>query len=410
MRRPPERLRSGPRRQESLALSTSPRPQALPPALSRWRAPVAIAALAALTGCSTVSELFSGDKIDYRAKSAKAAPLEVPPDLTQLARDGRFQAPGGVVSAAATATAPVSPAPGAGVAAGAPAVVAPSAVPGLRIERQGNQRWLVADAKPEVLWPQVRNFWLERGFTLDTESADTGVMETNWAENRAKLPQDGVRAVIGRLLDNFYDTGERDRFRTRIERTATGSEIYLAHRGMEEVFIDNTREQTQWRPRASDPGLEAEFLSRLMLRLGAKEEVARPAVVAAAPEVPARARVVPGTPGTIELDEGFDRAWRRVGIALDRGGFTVEDRDRAAGLYFVRYVPPGAPQREPGWLDRIFGRSDSAANAPQRLRISVKAAGAAGDRSIVSVLGSTGAPEAGENGQRIASLLATELR
>ncbi len=354
-----------------------------------------LALFVSLAGCSSLDS--SSDTIDYRGGGAKVKPLEVPPDLSQLSRDSRYQPQGGVISASGT-TAPQS-------ATAAAPTVAVAALSGMRVERQGQQRWLVAPLTPEQLWPQLRAFWEQRGFSLVVDDAKSGLIETNWAENRAKLPSDIIRNTLGRVLGNLWDTGERDQYRTRVERTATGSEIYIAHRGAEEVYTGERKENTTWRTRGSDPQLEAEMLSRLMVSLGSKDEPAR-ALVATAPETPTRARAVAGG-ASIEVDDPFDRAWRRVGLALDRGGFTVEDRDRGQGLYYVRYVDPkSVGKEEPGFWARLMGDSTNPL-AAVRYRIAVKANG---DKSTVAVLTSAGAADVGENGQRIASLLVTELR
>ena len=381
--------------------------------------PVRLGALLAFTlmaGCTSVGDgIFSGEKVDYRSTAVKAQPLEVPPDLTQLARESRYQPQGGVISAAAVG-APGSPAPAtAAMAASAAApTVALNSVGDLRVGRDGQQRWLVAPQAPEKLWPLVKAFWEQRGFTLAEENAQTGVMETNWSENRAKLPNDVVRNTLGRLVGNAYDTGERDRYRTRIERTAAGSEIYISHRGIEETFINERREGTTWRTRAADPQLEAEFLSRLMVALGSTEAPARTAVAAAtsgasAPAAsgePARA-VAASQATSLTVNDPFDRAWRRVGLALDRTGFTVEDRDRAAGLYYVRYIDPkNAGKEEPGWWARLFGDTSNP-QAALRYRVAVKSSG---EKTEVSVQNSTGAVETGDNAQRIVALLVRELR
>lgn len=373
-----------------------------PSARLRPHVPLLVLALA-LGGCSTVSDLFSGDKVDYRNQNAKPRPLEVPPDLTQLARENRYQMQGGVVSAAGVA-AQGSAAP---VAAGGPAV-APLSIGDMRIEREGNERWLLVRISPEVLWPQLRNFWQENGFTLAVDNPEAGVMETDWLMDRRKLPQDAIRSTIGRVFGNLYDTGERDRFVTRVERTAGGSEVYIRHRGLVESYVNQTKDQTEWRARPSDPNLEAEFLSRLMVKLGAKEETAKTTVAQAvqAPLPPARARALGGNT-SLEVDDPFDRAWRRVGLALDRGGFTVEDRDRTGGLYYVRYVDPKqAGKEEPGFFARLFG-SNSGPTGPVRYRIAVKPQG---DKTVVSVLTSAGAADVGEPGQRIVEQLVRELR
>jgi len=369
---------------------------------------MAAAVLAALAGCSTVENFLAGDKVDYKSQSVKTAPLEIPPDLTQLQRDGRFATGSGSVSASTyqPGNAPAVSGPGAAVA-----TVAPAAVGEMRVLREGNQRWLVVPMPAEQLWPQLREFWTERGFNLVIDNAQAGVMETDWAENRSKIPQDLVRRTIGRVLDSLYDTGERDRFRTRVERSDGQTEVYISHRGMiEEYAGDQRNETTVWTPRPSDPGLEAEFLTRLMVKLGSKEQVAKEAVAKPmTPAAAARARALAGQPA-LQVDEGFDRAWRRVGLALDRSGFTVEDRDRAGGLYFVRYVDPrkAATNAEPGFFAKLlnFGKSDTAA-APVRYRIAVKGEG---ERTNVAVQNSQGQPENSEVGQRIVALLVDDLK
>jgi outer membrane protein assembly factor BamC len=370
---------------------------------------MALAVCAALAGCSSVEGFLAGDKVDYKSQAVKTAPLEVPPDLTQLQRDGRYAAQaGGTVSAstfqgAATAGAPA--------AAATTTNVAPNAIGEMKIMRDGNQRWLVVPMAAEALWPQLRAFWQERGFSLVTDIPEAGVMETDWAENRAKIPQDGIRRALGRVFENFYDSGERDRFKTRVERSgAASTEVFITHRGMEEVLIGPQKDQTIWRPRASDAQLEAEFLQRLMVKLGTKEDQAKQALASptAAPTAAAapRAQALAGQTA-LRVDEPFDRAWRRVGIALDRNGFTVEDRNRTDGIYFVRYADPKtASQSEPGFFAKLFG-GGAGATAPARYRVLVKGDGA---QTTVSVQDGQGAAVAKDIGDRIVSLLVDDLK
>ena len=371
------------------------------------RLALALTAALSLGGCSTVNDMLSGDKIDYKSQSTKTVRLEVPPDLTQLQRDSRYQPQsGGVVSASTFGAATAA---SAAPAASTNVSVAPTSIGPMRIVREGNQRWLSVPMPAEQLWPQLQSFWQERGFKLLVDNAQAGVMETDWAENRANIPQDIIRRTIGRVLDTLYDSGLRDRFRVRVERSASGSDIFLSHRGMIEVYTTDRKDQTTWTQRPNDPELEAEFLSRLMVRLGAKEEVARSVIASPVTATP-RARVVAGqAAATLQVDEGFDRAWRRVGLSLDRSGFTVEDRDRTGGVYFVRYVDPNtAAASESGFFAKLlsFGKSDTPA-APARYRIAIKADG---ERSNVSVLNSQGGPENSAVGQRIVSLLVDDLK
>lgn len=353
-----------------------------------------------LSACSALE----GEKIDYKSV-AKGSTLEVPPDLTQLARDSRYAVPGASVSASALqagqAAQPAGPSPTAALALG-----------DAHLERDGKQRWLLVERPAEQLWEPVREFWQSNGFTLAQDDAALGIMETDWAENRAKLPQDFIRSTLGKLLDSLYSTGERDKFRTRLERNARGgTEIYVTHRGMIEVYSNTAKDSTAWQPRPSDPELETEFLRRLMVRLGAKPGIDQEAQAAAAAAPSARAQAlahlerIDDRP-VLQVDQGFDRAWRIVGLALDRTGFTVEDRNRSEGSYFVRYVAPdGVKKKEPGFFDKLFGAGR--ATPPLKYRIALRSQGAS---TLVSVLNEAGAPEASANAERILRLLADDLK
>jgi outer membrane protein assembly factor BamC len=367
------------------------------------------ALLVGLTGCGMINSVMEQDRVEYHG-AVKASKLDVPPDLTQLEKDNRYAIP----DARGTASASTYKLPQQdGVAVVQPGqAVGPVSTEAMRVERAGNQRWLVVNQAPEQLWPQLKQFWADNGFALASESASTGTMETEWAENRSKIPQDIIRRSIGKVFDGLYGTGERDKFRTRLERTPTGgTEIYISHRGAQEVLVGAQKETTTWTVRPNDPGLEAIFLSKLMAKLSGvpdtkPAEAAATVAVANAVVAPQHAKLV-GT--TIELDEGFDRAWRRVGLALDRVGFTVEDRDRVQGVYFVRYVDPDLASTD-GFLAKLFsfGSEDKAKEA-QRYRVTVKTAPNA-SVSVVSVQTNDGKAETTPTGAKILKLLNDELK
>jgi outer membrane protein assembly factor BamC len=232
-------------------------------------------------------------------------------------------------------------------------------------------------------------------------------METDWAENRAKLGGDFLRNTIGRVLPGIYSTPERDKFRTRFESNANGeTEIFISHRGMIEIYKNEAREQTVWQPREADPGLEAEFLSLLMVRLGSDEAEAKKAVASAQP-APEKAVI---KNNVVELDETFDRAWRRVGLALDRVGFTVEDRDRSKGLFFVRYADPdaGMNKKPEGFISKLTGMLNTDKTVPaEQYQIQVSDAASA---TRVTVLSKTGQPDDSTTSRRILSLLQAQLK
>lgn len=358
-----------------------------------------------LSGCSALEE----SKIDYK-RATQARTLEVPPDLTQLRRDSRYQ-----VSASNSASGMAAASGSMGRSAN-DAGTATNQAGSARIERSGSQRFLIVQRNADSVWEPLREFWKDNGFALSLDQPELGIMETDWAENRAKLPQDFIRRTLGKVFDSFYSTGERDRFRTRVERTANGLEITITHRGLAEIYTTNAKDATAWTPRAADPELEIEFLRRLMLRLGGQDQTAgsstnKPAisVSAAAPSasLPSDVKVIKlNNLPAIEIRDGFDRAWRRVGVAIDRTGFTVEDRDRAQGMFFVRYAPPGTSGKEPGFFAKLF-TSDKAIPTLAKYRIAVTSKG---DVSTVQVQGADGMPETSANAERIIKLLSDEIK
>ncbi len=362
-----------------------------------------VIAVLSLVSCKSMSLEIPSKKIDYKATS-QLPPLEIPPDLTRPSADDRFVVPD--VNPKGTATYSAYSKERTGERKAANSAVLPSQE-NARIERAGTQRWLVVKGDPDQLWPIVREFWQETGFVVNIEIPEAGVMETDWTENRAKVPDGFIRNTLGKFLDSVYSTSERDKFRSRLERGSEpgATEIYISHRGMEEVYVTADRDQTKWQPRPPDPELEAEMLRRLMVRFGVQEDRAKEqlALVAGAP----RAKL---SPGTLALDEQFDRAWRRVGLALDRVGFTVEDRDRSKGLYFVRYIDPEIDNKSAdnkGWLSKLkFWGSDPKAKTEQ-YRILVKNVDSGAE---VNVLNKDGVREQSETASRILSLLYEQLK
>jgi len=368
-----------------------------------------LVAVAVLGGCSM--SLLESKKVDYKS-SGKLPTLEVPPDLTSPNRDERYAVPD--INPKGSATYSAYSIERDGKRPSTSQDVLPE-IDKMRVERAGTQRWLVISGVPDKVWPVVKDFWQEMGFIINIELADAGVMETDWAENRAKIPQDFIRNTLGALIDQAYSTAERDKFRTRLEtgKEAGTTEIYISHRGMMEVYASEGKDRTVWQPRPADPELEAEMLRRLMVRLGTDEARAKTIMGAESKQERAKLTRASDGAGSLDLQEGFDRAWRRVGLALDRVGFTVEDRDRVKGLYFVRYVDPetdGKKKDDQGFFSKLaFWRTDSKtdpANLPQ-YRIYIKGSGEA---STVQVLTREGGVDKSDTAKKILSLLFEQLK
>lgn len=377
----------------------------------RWRKAAALyLAIGVMAGCSALSDLMpEGKKISYKS-AGKLPPLEVPPDLTSPGSDERYTVPDINPSGSATFSA-YDKERNRGTVNSGGSILPSVEEAGARVERAGTQRWLVVSGDPEDIWPVVKDFWHELGFLIKVELPEAGVMETDWAENRAKIPEDILRNTLGKLLDSLYSTAERDKFRTRLERGPDGTtEIYISHRGMSEV-MEGAGVRTVWQPRPADPDLEAEMLARLMVRFGVTEERARSSL-ASAGNNRERARLDREKGGVLTVNEPFDRSWRRVGLALDRVGFTVEDRNRSQGTYFVRYINPDADSGAgPGLLSRLaFWRDEEEEKQKDQYRIQLSEAGAAGESTDVSVMNRDGEPATSGDASRILKLLYEQLK
>ncbi|MDR3413668.1 MAG: outer membrane protein assembly factor BamC [Formivibrio sp.] len=294
--------------------------------------PIALALLVA--GCTT-DELLLQRRVDYRSGSDNLSknPLEVPPDLTSPSNNPAFNMPNRAVLA--TASSPVA------------SQVLPDNAKA-KLVSAGGQRWLVVHGKPEKLWGEIREFWIANGFILTVDNAASGIMETDWLENRAKLPQDTLTRMLNKISSRFASTGELDKFRTRLERGSEPdtTEIFISHQGMTEAYRNDGSTQTRnqdavadtiWVPRPNDPELEAEMDALLLQHFGMDQQTAQGITKAPVEELTKADLVtLPSGGKAINIVDSYDRAWRRTGLALERIGFVISDRDRTQGTYYVR--------------------------------------------------------------------------
>jgi outer membrane protein assembly factor BamC len=358
----------------------------------------------ALTSCKSVT---SNDTVDYKGSGAVRGPnLSYPPDLITAQADRRYIVQDGTATMSEyNAAVKKSAQMRSNVMTG---------IPGMRIAREGDRRWLVVEKPAPELYPQVKDFWQENGFLLVVDSPSTGIMETDWAENRAKIAQDWIRSTIGAAIDSIYDTGERDKYKTRLEVSKPGeTEIYITHRGaVEKCVTDATTtacNYTIWTPRPNDPELEAVFLARLMERLGMTQEQAKALLVApVGPKTP-KAKFVQedNNKGYIELGTGFDRSWRDIGLALDRSNFTVEDRNRSQGVYFVRYINTKDVGDSKGFFSNLFSSKDDSKLQAKKYQVIVKSTGE--NSTNVYVQDADGRPENTPAGFQLLTLLTDQL-
>ena len=325
-------------------------------------------AMLTLAGCGSMS--LEGKRVDYKTDVVKVPTLEVPPDLTAPAAEDHYTIPEGSAAVANYSDFAKGSAPS---QARASSVLPESR--NVRLERDGTQHWLVVNDKAENVWPVIKEFLQDNGFVIKTDNPQAGILETDWAENRSKIPMDGIRKILGKVMDGLYDSGERDMYRVRLERSKDGisTEIYLTQYGKEEVLVGADKSTTQWQSRPNDPELEVTMLQMLMAKLGGAEAQAQAKAPMEASAVQGavvapRLQTLANGSKTIFLSEPFDRSWREVGLALEHQNFVVEDKDRANGVYFLS-VEKAA--KEKGWLDKLaFWRSDEKVK-PARYQVTV---------------------------------------
>ncbi|KVU48244.1 NlpB/DapX lipoprotein domain protein [Burkholderia ubonensis] len=395
----------------------------------RFAAVLATGALVA--GCSSPSPT----KVDYKSDSkSKEVSLAVPPNMLEETADQRSLPPqGGATSLSALQQVQQA-------APSTDAVVPP--VTGMHIQRDGTESWLVIDGKkPADIWPQVRRFWQEQGFLLVVDQRDKGVMETDWNETHPQINDGLIRSVISKAMGNSYVTAERNKYRTRLDVAPNGGTyVFVSQKGMREALTGPNNDSSKWEPKPNDPALETEYLKRLMAVLaqndlrakngeppianisdtppakdkkGAADASSKAAAAAIATQNVARsssqgtADASDAVPSEVTLGEPYDRSWLRVGLALDRANFTVDDRDRQKGLYFVRYVDPkDLSAAEQGFWSQLFhGKKEKQA---KQYRVNVKAL--TSDQTRVAVVDESGAIDSSQPARQIMGLLVNQLR
>lgn len=370
---------------------------------------------AALTGCSQLGIDLMTDKVQYESSTSRA-PLEIPPDLNDLPSTERYTIPTRpqIYSAnAETAKAELETQKrGEAVSQVLPKTEVATII------RDGAVRYVHVKESADRVWPVLQDFWPSVGLTVKAQDPATGVIQTEWAENKANLPKDIIRRTIGKALDFAYDTSERDQYRSRIERNADGtSNIYITHRQMIEVVTGSQQDSTVWQPGPNDPELEAEMLTRLAQKLEFEfNPTAKPEAQKKLDQM-AQAKYVPmselvaddtGTAQAVVIKEPFDRAWRRVGVALDRAGFDLVDRDRTQGLFMIKYLDPDYElqrKQEQGFFANVFSKTKAVEPVEFQIRLVPN-----GEQTRLTVTGVGGRADETGVAPRILTLIAEQTR
>ncbi|WP_037585216.1 outer membrane protein assembly factor BamC [Stenoxybacter acetivorans] len=352
--------------------------------MNMGKALVLSALTVSLAACSSADT--KKPRYDYQSPDSKVVRLDVPPDLTDPNQGDRYYLPsgGGAVRASDLNTAKPNVSANQAVLAN---------VDNVHLERDGSIRWLsIADKQPAEIWPLLKAFWQEQGFTIDREEPSIGLMETDWAENRAKLPTDMVRSLFDKVgLGGIYSTGERDKFIIRLEHNGkNGADVFFTQKGLIQAFDSKQQDSLQWKPRPNDPNLEAVFLARFMQYLGADEQQIRKEVNKEQTQGTSLAKL---EDGSILLSGQQERNWRRVALALDRVGLDVIGENTDRHVFLVQVAPAegsAVANQEPGFFSRMFGsdKDSQAPKIPEKLTVLVMPAADGTRVSLADINGS----------------------
>jgi len=373
-----------------------------------------------VTGCGSASKdtdsgVLTDKRVDYRRETDVGRQLEIPPDLTRIS-GSEMNLPEATPSGSATYSDYAQKRDarrGAGIA-GATDVL-PN-VESIEMRRDGNRRWLYIAAPPDQVWFKVVDFWQQNGILLLEQDPTTGVMRTAWVENRADIKSDFITDAVRSVFDGLYSASTRDQFRVRVERgdKPGTTELFLTHFGMQQEIrtaVAGTSEQEVWVNRPTDPELEAEMLRKIMVHLGATDRKAQQEAGQKAAAAQARSQLIAGGgQAQLRIDDDFANAWRAVGLTLDRVGFAVEDRDRTAGIYYVRYKDPTVESTtDKGFMSKLaFWRSDKETDKQGRYQVRLRET--SGGVTTVDVLDQNGAEDRSPTAVRILTLLHEQLR
>ena len=370
--------------------------------------PVVVAiALISMTACSGNKKDLP--KLDYQTQTRKIVKLEVPPDLTNPDQGNLYQVPAG---SGAVRASDLSRRTSAAQQAANSEVL--KSVKGVRLERDGNQRWVEVQGKsPAEIWPLLKAFWQENGFDIKSEEPGIGQMETEWAENRAKIPQDGLRRLLDKVgLGGIYSTSERDKFIIRIEQSKNGTtDVFFAHKGMKEVYADKNKDTTTWQPAANDPNLEAAFLARFMQYMGVDQQQAENALTQSVAKRSGNelARI---DGNTLLVSGDYGRNWRRTALALDRIGLNVLGQNIERHAFLVQQAPnesEAVSTKKPGFFSRMFGKGKKVEKPAAYPEIIVFVEPINGG-SRIRLLNKDGSAYNGSDASTLISRLHTELR
>ena len=216
----------------------------------------------------------------------------------------------------------------------------------VKIQSYGSSRWILINRPPEEVWPRVRNILSRNGVSTSSVDAASGVMETGWVQ--------------------FKDDDQSShRFRFSIEPAVqvNSTEVKMIHMQMASGGEDNT---AKWPEVSQDEARERQMLEIVANMMAS--DISSGTISLLAQAIGGEAKVEMVTPQVadpyLQIKLNFDRSWASVTYSLSRGGFSITDQDKTAGVFYVDYAEV-AEGEEDGFFSGWFGGDESETEAYQ---------------------------------------------
>jgi len=245
----------------------------------------------------------------------------------------------------------------------------------ISVKKSGDRRWLVVSKSSDTVWNLARQFIKEQGLRIKEQNKLTGIIETDYSENKAVLPDESlnvIRAMFQKALQARYSLPTIDKFRFRIEPLGNDkTQVFLSMSSMREVVTDSGKDHqnTIWQDTDKDRIIETEMLYRLMVFLGGEKAKAREKIIEAIDESKVVVNILEGIKGYTKLRFNLNSqdTWDNVSWALDELNVEIEDKDYKEKSFYIRV----ARTADKGIFSSVFG-DDAIRNTYQLIVRSVE--------------------------------------
>ena len=315
-----------------------------------------------ITGCSsipTLDDVLPDRRTEYK-KSEALPDLEVPPDLTEASKSDSMSIPGEGKATLSEYKKEQQSQRGEQPQVTEQLVLEtePTVVP-------AENQWLVVRGSTMEIWPELRRFFIAKGYTFDLDDAELGVLGTNWS-----MPVSGAGANYRNKFKVFSEAGSEP--------------------GIVVLYVSNERQEeigNVWRDLDPDAMAERLIVGELNQYLNNdSRNFMRGAVAAGTPAN--RAELEDSGDGKLilVLPDEYTSAWMRTENALERSGLVISKLNQDRGIYTVSYRA-GNDRKKKGWMSKLAFWRDDEDTAGKIYQVSLTGVGQKTELIILDELG-----------------------